>query len=50
MDKNDHSKRFLTTNTEVFFEDTDGEKPCCSPEEEKSCCSPGTGRTAKGTS
>jgi hypothetical protein len=50
MDKNDHSKRFVTTNTEVIFEDTDGEKPCCSPEEEKACCSPGTGNTAKESS
>ena len=42
MDKDDHSKRFVTTNSEAIFDDTDGETPCCSPEEEKSCCSPST--------
>jgi len=31
MNKDDYSKSFVTTNTEVILENTGREKPCCSP-------------------
>lgn len=47
MDKDNHSKRFVTNTGEAVFDDTDGETPCCSPMEKKPCCSTGTGSSAK---